>query len=200
MFWTSCRQMAALTLTMGSAVALPVPAVAAPVVFSGTATNQSLPAAPDATCAPLPLRVAFGPAGTSGQSNFGAFTYTQSHCTAGPGGPYGGGVFQFLFASDMFSGSYSGSISPGATPGLLNNSITFVIQQGTGRFFGASGTINGTGTLDVRLPMPVAALTLNGAIESPVPEPEIWALMVVGFGLVGGAMRRHRTGNAVAAA
>lgn len=124
--------------------ALQAPATAAPIVFSGTATNQGPPSAPDPTCAPLPLRVAFGPSGTSGQSSFGAFTYTQSHCTAGPG-PYSGGVFQFLFANDMFSGSYSGVLSPSATPGLLNNSINFVIQHGTGRFLDATGTINGTG-------------------------------------------------------
>lgn len=165
------------------------PANAASLVFSGSATNQSLPAAPDVSCAPLPLRVAFGPSGTSGMSNFGAFSYTQSHCTAGPG-PYVGGVFQFFFASDVFSGSYSGVLTPTGTPGLLNNSISYVIEQGTGRFRGATGTINGVGTLDARLAMPLATLTLNGSVNT-VPEPEAWALLIIGFGTVGSAMRRR---------
>ncbi len=179
-------------LVLGTALALQAPAAAVSIAFSGTAMNQGPPAAPDATCAPLPLRVAFGPAGTSGQSNFGAFTYSQSHCTAGPG-PYGGGAFQFLFANDMFSGSYSGTLSPTGTQGLLNNSISYVIQQGTGRFLGASGTINGTGTLDARLAMPLATLNLNGVINTAVPEPSTWAMVILGFGAVGSAMRRSAT-------
>jgi opacity protein-like surface antigen len=34
--------------------------------------------------------------------------------------------------------------------------------------------------------------TLDFAIKSPAPEPASWALMVAGFGVVGGAMRSHR--------
>lgn len=193
MFRIHFRKTAIVALASGSMLALQAPAGAAPIVFSGTATNQNLPAVPDASCAPLPVRVAFGPAGTSGQSNFGAFTYTQSHCTTGGPGAYGGGTFQYLFDNDMFSGSYSGVLSLGATPGLLNNSISFVIQQGTGRFLGATGTINGTGTLDVRLAMPRANLTLNGLINAPaVPEPTTWAMLILGFGLVGFGMRRRK--------
>ncbi len=194
MFTISFRGCARVAVLLGTLLALPVPAAAASVSFSGTAMNQGPPAAADPTCAPLPLRVAFGPAGTSGQSNFGAFTYTQSHCTAGPG-PYSGGVFQYLFASDMFSGTYSGVLSPSATPGLLNNSISFVIQQGTGRFLNATGTINGTGTLDVRLPLPLATLNLKGVVNGAVPEPATWAMLIIGFGAVGGAMRRGRAGQ-----
>lgn len=82
-------------------------------------------------------------------------------------------------------------LSPSGTPGVLSNNISYVIEQGTGRFIGASGTINGTGTLDVRLAQPLATLTLNGAINSAVPEPATWAMLIVGFGLVGGMMRRQ---------
>ena len=38
-----------------------------------------------------------------------------------------------------------------------------------------------------------ATVTFGAApIESAVPEPATWAMMISGFGLVGGAMRRHR--------
>lgn len=163
-------------------------AAAALTIFTGSAQNQSVPAAPSASCAPLPLLVSFGPGGTSGSSNFGAFTYTQRHCTAGPG-PYGGGRFEFLFEDDMFSGNYSGTLTPTATPGFLNNQISFVIEQGTGRFAGATGIINGTGTLDARLAEPLARLDLNGTLGLAVPEPSTWAMLITGFGLVGGMMR-----------
>lgn len=37
------------------------------------------------------------------------------------------------------------------------------------------------------------SLTVYAKIGSGVPEPASWALMLGGFGLVGGAMRRHKT-------
>lgn len=38
----------------------------------------------------------------------------------------------------------------------------------------------------------LAALTVTGAAASAVPEPAAWALMLAGFGVLGGAMRRTR--------
>lgn len=35
--------------------------------------------------------------------------------------------------------------------------------------------------------------TNQGPVSVPVPEPTTWAMMIAGFGLVGGAMRRRRT-------
>ena len=37
-----------------------------------------------------------------------------------------------------------------------------------------------------------SAVTLTGSAASPAPEPASWAMMVGGFGLVGGAMRARR--------
>lgn len=38
------------------------------------------------------------------------------------------------------------------------------------------------------------AFTLTGTVNAPaVPEPATWAMMIAGFGLVGGAMRRRQT-------
>jgi hypothetical protein len=39
-------------------------------------------------------------------------------------------------------------------------------------------------------------LTINGSPPPAVPEPAMWALMVTGFGLVGGALRRPRRARA----
>ena len=36
-------------------------------------------------------------------------------------------------------------------------------------------------------------LTLTGNVEGAVPEPSTWALLILGFGSVGAAMRRRRT-------
>ena len=39
------------------------------------------------------------------------------------------------------------------------------------------------------------SFTFTGALLSAVPEPAHWALLIAGFGLVGGAMRRGRHGG-----
>jgi len=38
----------------------------------------------------------------------------------------------------------------------------------------------------------------TGTVEGAVPEPATWALMIVGFGLVGGSMRRRHAAAAIA--
>jgi hypothetical protein len=42
--------------------------------------------------------------------------------------------------------------------------------------------------------------TLNFAAEPAVPEPATWAMMIAGFGLVGGALRRHSIRTSIACA
>lgn len=174
-------------------LALAAPATAATVAFSGSATNTNGPPQADASCAPL-LRISFGPAGTAGTSNFGAFTYSQSHCTTGGPGAYSGGQFSYTFeAGDVLTGTYSGLASPSGTAGLLNNTINLVVTGGTGRFLGGSGTITGVGTVDFRQGAPRQSLELAGLLDLPaVPEPASWALMIGGLGLAGAALRRRR--------
>lgn len=43
------------------------------------------------------------------------------------------------------------------------------------------------------------AVTFDPPATDGVPEPATWAMMIAGFGLVGGTMRRRRTGEPVAA-
>lgn len=40
---------------------------------------------------------------------------------------------------------------------------------------------------------------LDGVSVAAVPEPATWAMMIFGFGLVGAAMRRRRSGTPVLA-
>lgn len=182
-----------LTPLVAAVAVAGAPAHAAVVAFAGSSVNvNGGPVAGDPACAPA-LSLSFGPAGAVGHSNLGDFAFTQHHCTTGPG-PYAGGMFEYLFdAGDMLSGTYSGVLSPSDTPGLVNNVIHYVVTGGTGRFAGSSGTIDGMGTIDQRLPLPRAELALRGSLNLPaVPEPTTWSLLILGFGGAGAALRRRR--------
>jgi hypothetical protein len=169
-------------------------AQAATMIFTGSATNIGSAPVPDAGCAPL-AKVSFGPVNTSGLSNPGNFTYTQTHCSTGGPGPYSGGIFEYFFAQgDELEGTYSGLAALSGTPGLLNNTINLIVTGGTGRFLGGSGFITGVGTVDFRHGAPVQQLSLNGELNLPaIPEPASWIMMVMGFGGLGVILRSRRT-------
>lgn len=57
---------------------------------------------------------------------------------------------------------------------------------------GATITSNGYETLIL------GATVVSPQVQSGVPEPATWSLMIAGFGLVGGTMRRRRPGLALA--
>ncbi len=55
-------------------------------------------------------------------------------------------------------------------------------------------------TWEKRAPRDVAfKATFNGAVQGAVPEPATWAMMIMGFGLVGATMRRRSVKVAFAA-
>ena len=172
-----------------------LPAAAATVAFSGSITNDTPPPGPNAACLPGQVFVNFNPGNAIalGTSNFGNFGPSQAHCVTPPPTSYSGGVFEFAFAAgDVLSGSYSGFFTPTGTPNVLNSTVNFVALGGTGRFLGASGTIQGVGILDRSLPRPLSNIDLTGTLNLPaVPEPASWALMIGGFALTGVAMRRR---------
>jgi hypothetical protein len=184
----------------GAAIALALaaaaPVAAATFAFTGAAMNDTPPPMPSPLCSPGMVRVAFSSANAtvSGSSNFGSFSPTLGHCLTLPPTSYSGGVFDFAFdAGDAFSGTYSGFFTPSATPNVLNTTVNFVVTGGTGRFLGATGAFQGVGTLDRRVARPINTVTLNGSLNLPaIPEPSTWGLMIVGFGLAGGALRRRR--------
>jgi hypothetical protein len=168
---------------------------AAVLAFNGQFSNDTPTPGPDPSCAANQVLVSFNPGNSTaaGTSNFGNFGPSQSHCLRA-GFPYTG-TFNFAFvAGDALFGSTAGFLTPSATPGILNSFVTYTALGGTGRFLGASGTINGVGLLDRRPLRPLNALTLSGTLNLPaVPEPASWALLVAGFGLTGAVLRRQRT-------
>ena len=190
-------------LIAAAALALAAPAYPATVAFSGTQTNDTPPPGPSPLCGVGRLLISFNPGNaiSTGQSNFGAFASSQQHCLTPPG-TYDDGVFDYAFeAGDMFFGTYSGMLSPSEVEGVLNNAIELVVTGGTGRFLGATGVINGVGTLDRRVPRTVSELTLSGTLDLPaVPEPATWGMMILGLGGVGAALRLRTAGRAAASA
>ena len=160
-------------------------------VFTGTATATAV-VGPDATCAPLPFRGIISHASSSGSSNLGAFTYSHNACTQGATGPVTGS-FAMDFSGALLNGTFAGgSLARVGTPGLFDQAFTYTVTGGTGRFAGASGSFVNLGTVDVR-GGPPSRLNFNfdGAIfAAGVPEPGTWALLILGFGAVGAALRR----------
>ena len=97
------------------------------------------------------------------------------------------------FGVDQFSGTFDGLGSLNATPGIFNLVLNYTVLDGTGRFLGATGGFHGIGTVDARVPPSRVTFDFDGLINAPaVPEPATWAVMMLGFGLIGGAMRRRR--------
>lgn len=178
-----------------------MPAQAAVLTFTGSVTGQGV-VTPDAACAPR-NRGNIDPATTTGNSSLGAFTYGHTVCTSGPpGGPIDG-TFVIDFGSDSFFGTLSGASARNAiVPTFFDFDIAYSILGGTGRFLGATGSFMtgpGSGADITFRPSRVTLNFANGRINAPaVPEPATWALLIVGFGAVGGAMRRRPARAAVA--
>jgi hypothetical protein len=73
--------------------------------------------------------------------------------------------------------------------GGLNSLINFSILA-TGTYFGA---VRGFGNSVYDYNLSITGLTATPVGGGGVPEPATWAMMIIGFGLVGGAMRRRAT-------
>lgn len=169
------------------------PANAATMAFTGSATATAS-VVPDASCAPLPFRGTIAAGNSSGNSNLGAFTYAHKVCTQGATGPVSG-MFEIVFADGAITGGLEGfSVARPGVPGLFDQTFNYIINGGSGIFGGATGAFTNVGTVDVR-GGPPSRLSLNfhGIIQTAaVPEPSTWVVLLLGFGLIGGAMRTTR--------
>ncbi|MDB5424486.1 MAG: hypothetical protein JWQ29_1902 [Phenylobacterium sp.] len=198
-----------IALLAGGATAPMTSADAATVMFSGTQSNTNAPGVAGGRCAGFTVSIAnAGPFFSTGASNFGSFTTSQSHCLDSPppiaagsdAVPYHDGLFTYAFADgDTLFGAYAGTLTNSGVTGLINNLQTFSITGGSGRFAGATGGFLGTGTITFGPGSPpLSRLAFSGEINAPaIPEPATWALLIVGFGFAGTALRSQARRRAV---
>lgn len=188
---------AALTLACISST----PASAAVVAFNGARANITpIVGVPGGSCGgQITVSIAPGALSSTGTSNFGGFSSTQSHCIAGaPPNPFTDGLFEYAFESgDTLFGTYTGVVTATATPGIFDAVENLVITGGTGSFLNATGALTSLGELSFGLAQGVRVSIfegqITGSIDAPaIPEPESWALMVAGFGAAGATLRRRR--------
>lgn len=169
-----------------------LPANAATLLFNGSVTGVSNLVGADPTCAPLQYRSAIDPLSTIGTSSFGDFTLKTSTCLA-LGGGSSFGTFTLNFGSGALSGTFDGGSTPTSTRGISDTAWLYTILGGTGRFAGASGTFDATGTADARTRPTHVSIDFLGDINAPgVPEPATWMMMILGFGAIGAEARRRR--------
>lgn len=111
-------------------------------------------------------------------------------------------VDQVLDSLTLTSGSdlSTGFDVAGGSPPSYYGSLLAQLTLGSGSLQNANstGTINFTGTAstnsDVNLTRASLSVTLEELVQqtSAVPEPTTWAMMLIGFGAIGAALRRQR--------
>lgn len=179
-----------------------VPAGAATIAFTGSRQSVDAPGLAAARCgARTTINVVHNPptATSVGMSNLGGLTPTLSHCiqlptsTSGPT-PFDLGEFTFDFGTgDSLFGTYSGFLSF-LSPGLFAVNQTHVVTGGTGFYLGSAGGFASSGTLSFPAGRPTINQTFAGTLQVPaaIPEPGTWLMLILGFGVVGAAMRARR--------
>lgn len=189
-----------LPIALVAALSLSGPAQAASVVFSGTRTNVDTPGTPAARCGSrftASIRNDPPAATASGTSNFGTFTPTMSHCITLPlsvmsTNIFDLGEFVFQFGNGTIFGSYEGVIDA-ASPGVFNIAQSHIVTGGTGFFAGTTGSFKSAGLLTFPMGRPTVNQRFEGVLDIPaVPEPATWAMMILGFGVIGSALRTRR--------
>jgi hypothetical protein len=177
-------------------------------IFSSVAAIAAFAIAPAATAAVFPV----------GSANFGA--------SPGPNGTFAGAFFNTGLAAGTFTDTFTFTLpTSGLGSGTVTTSTTVVGSPTDVDFTsvfinGTSATITrlGAGAFEVAFAnmVPITAgilntLTVNGVSRgggayggqlsfiptAAIPEPATWAMMLVGFGMVGAATRYRRRSSKV---
>lgn len=189
-----------LPIALAAALSLSGPAQAANIVFSGTRNNVDTPGTPSARCGTrftASIRNDPPNATASGTSNFGSFTPTMSHCITLPLSTtmtniFDLGAFVFQFGNGTIFGTYEGTIDF-VSPGVFNIAQAHIVTGGTGFFDGTTGNFKSSGLLTFPMGRPTIAQRFEGVLDVPgVPEPATWGMLILGFGVIGSAMRSRR--------
>jgi len=148
---TTMTSMLALALAWGAQ------AGAQTFTFEGRRENVNPVNPPGGRCVPPyfnTVNIAPGAISSTGTSNLGTFTSTQSHCILSPPPTdIVEGEFTYTFrAGDTITGTYDGRVSDSGTAGVLNAVENLTITGGTGRFTGATGSITSSGHAGARAP------------------------------------------------
>ena len=102
-------------------------------------------------------------------------------------------------SGDFFSSSFLSSISISGN-NIPITSASLIDATGAGTF-GAGNILLNNGVLTVGVPGTSTAGAVirvglgTGSITSAVPEPATWAMMILGFGAIGSALRSKRRRN-----
>ena len=155
---------AAILFTSTSALAQTLP-------FTGTRENVNPLNPPGGRCVPPffnTVNITPGAVSSTGTSNISTFTSLQSHCiSSAPPTPLSDGRFTYTFeGGDTIFGTYTGNVANSATPGIFTATENLVITGGTGRFIGATGTIDSTGSLVFANGFGTFQGTLSGGIAA----------------------------------
>jgi hypothetical protein len=161
------------------------------------------------------LTLTFDGTGTGSQSNDYLFTYSLLNTSTDPSTNISGFGFDILggtldlassFSTGTYTGISSGSISGGASVDICATAGPNCAGGGAG---GPTPGDTATGTFGVEFTSLPGSITLNDPIirmqntgplgngsdigrPGDVPEPTSWALMLLGFGATGFALRRSR--------
>lgn len=132
------------------------------VPFKATLTYQSTAPAEVERCGPGEIGMTLTKAGNA--THLGRFTVVASQCLDPATGAITKGEAVFTAANgDQVFATQSGQVS--GSPPVLAFELDYTITGGTGRFAGASGSINATGDFDVRTGGGTASL--EGVMSSP---------------------------------
>lgn len=156
--------------TLGSAVFSPTQ-----LVLTGANALSPNPAIPAPACAggvfetlgPCRVQATIGGAGV--------YSFSWSYLSSDEAGP-GGDIFGVFVDANRIQLS-----NPGGAPGQSGSS-SFTANSSFGFFIDCTDCITGTATTTIS----------NFAVTAAIPEPETYALIMGGLGLVGAAARRRK--------